>query len=416
MTFNPLRKNQSFCFFSLFLLAVLSYGQSPPPLYYSLVQKAEAAAKSGDYKRAALMYSSALATNRNIGFSDDRYNAARACALAGANDSAIILLQRSVNWKMICDEERLTAQKDFEGLTEDLRWKAILDTLHFCKQPMKSAGQFPEGAYCRYIKSADSLFKNKEYAKAGKVYATAFRVCSNRGWADDRYNAARAWALAGMKDSAFECLERIVKKRFLTDEARLREQKDLSGLQADPRWNELFELIADRKTQMEIPFKWHRAGDKPKSYAMGIDKGSDARGGNAVALKSIEDKIKGFGTLMSSLKADSYIGRKIRLTGYLKSEDVLDWAGFWMRVDGKEKGKSLAFDNMQDRAIKGSTNWTKYEILLDVPENATYIAFGALLSGTGKIWVDDIKLELVEKKKPKIPSYVFLPVIYDFED
>lgn len=43
--------------------------------------------------------------------------------------------------------------------------------------------------------------------------------------------------------------------------------------------------------------------------------------------------------------------------------------GLWFRVDGTT-GKSLSFDNMQDRAVKGTTEWARYEIVLDVPEGA----------------------------------------------
>ncbi len=50
---------------------------------------------------------------------------------------------------------------------------------------------------------------------------------------------------------------------------------------------------------------------------------------------------------------------------------------------------------MQDRPIKGTTGWTKYEIVLDVPAKASILAFGALLSGTGEIWFDNVTFEVV---------------------
>jgi hypothetical protein len=55
---------------------------------------------------------------------------------------------------------------------------------------------------------------------------------------------------------------------------------------------------------------------------------------------------------------------------------------------------------MSDRPIKGSTGWTKYEIVLDVPNNASLIAYGALLSGTGQIWFDNITFEIVGDNIP----------------
>ncbi len=60
----------------------------------------------------------------------------------------------------------------------------------------------------------------------------------------------------------------------------------------------------------------------------------------------------------------------------------------------------LGFDNMDNRAVKGTTEWQKYEIILDVPENAVGIAFGSFVSGKGQAWVDDFQLKVVGKDVP----------------
>ena len=60
---------------------------------------------------------------------------------------------------------------------------------------------------------------------------------------------------------------------------------------------------------------------------------------------------------------------------FVKSdEEVKGWAGLWMRVDGKEK-TGIAFDNMANRSIKGTTDWKTYEVVLDVPDDAEEIFF-----------------------------------------
>jgi hypothetical protein len=38
----------------------------------------------------------------------------------------------------------------------------------------------------------------------------------------------------------------------------------------------------------------------------------------------------------------------------VRSEGIADWAALWMRVDGPERGVSLAFDNPGDRKIRGT--------------------------------------------------------------
>jgi hypothetical protein len=45
-----------------------------------------------------------------------------------------------------------------------------------------------------------------------------------------------------------------------------------------------------------------------------------------------------------------------------------------MRVD--KESKHVAFDNMHDRPITGSSDWKKYDVVLDVPQDSTGISFG----------------------------------------
>jgi len=157
----------------------------------------------------------------------------------------------------------------------------------------------------------------------------------------------------------------------------------------------LFVAILFTLVSFDLPKGWIVAGDSPKKYEMGIDKGAGQDGKNAATIKSIEQSITGFGTLMQECKADKYAGKKIKMSGSVKSANVTDWAGLWLRVDQAGSTQPLAFDNMQDRAIKGTTDWKKYEIVLDVPSNASILAFGALLAGTGQIWFDNITFEVV---------------------
>ncbi len=139
------------------------------------------------------------------------------------------------------------------------------------------------------------------------------------------------------------------------------------------------------------------AGSNPENYSIGIEKSAE-RNSKVGYLKSVGTKNpkNGFGTIMQQFDPEDYLGEKVKLTGYIKSENVKDWAGMWMRVDGDgHKKRPLSFDNMQDRPIKGSLNWKKYEIILDVPQESQLIAYGVLVSGMGSVWLDDFKFEIV---------------------
>jgi len=153
------------------------------------------------------------------------------------------------------------------------------------------------------------------------------------------------------------------------------------------------------------PTGWITAGSHPKAYEMSVDATLFHSGGKSAYLKSIETEIDGFGTLMQTFGAKQYQGQRVRMSGYVKSQEVQGWAGLWMRVDGPDQRMPLAFDNMQSRAIKGTTDWRRYEIVLDVANEATAIAFGLLLHGTGQAWMDDIAFEVVGKNVPTTNMY-----------
>ncbi len=153
-------------------------------------------------------------------------------------------------------------------------------------------------------------------------------------------------------------------------------------------------------SSFDLPADWFKAGSDPASYDMGIDKGAGQDGKNAATIKSKDKKINGFGTLMQICSADQYAGKRVRMSGAMKSKDVGEWAGLWFRVDQLNSSEPLAFDNMQDRAIKGNTEWKTYEIVLDVPARASQLAFGALLSGTGQVWFTNLRFEVVDASVP----------------
>jgi hypothetical protein len=150
-------------------------------------------------------------------------------------------------------------------------------------------------------------------------------------------------------------------------------------------------------TSFTIPKGWQKAGSDPGSYAVGVEPGAGLSGSKAGTIQSSRDRITGYGMMEQTLRAGTYRGTKLRVSGYMRSQDVAQWAGFFVRIDGQPGYKALAFDNMQDRPIKGTTGWAGYEITLNVSEEAKNIVFGALLDGPGKIWFDNITLEVINE-------------------
>ena len=142
---------------------------------------------------------------------------------------------------------------------------------------------------------------------------------------------------------------------------------------------------------------WHTAGSHPADYDMGTDTTTAFTGSSSGFIKG-KPSSQGFGTYMQTIDASEYRGKRVQLSVYVKSADVADWAGVWMRVDAGTT--PIAFDNMQERPIKGSQDWTQSRLVLDVANNATAIAFGILLRGNGAVWIDDVALVAVGPEVP----------------
>ena len=85
-----------------------------------------------------------------------------------------------------------------------------------------------------------------------------------------------------------------------------------------------------------------------------------------------------FGVATAAFPIKDASGKRARFSGYIKTEGVTTgFAGLWWRVDGASG--VLAFDNMQDRGVTGTTDWKRYDIELPVAADAKNINFGALL-------------------------------------
>lgn len=126
----------------------------------------------------------------------------------------------------------------------------------------------------------------------------------------------------------------------------------------------------------ELPSQWTTFGNSITKIS--ADAKEKQEGKTSVLFDATENS--GFKALMYALP-ENYAGKKITLSGYIKTENISDgFAGLWLRIDPE-----IAFDNMEKVNLKGTNDWKKYEVTLNMsPENTKKIVFGALLSGTGK--------------------------------
>lgn len=107
---------------------------------------------------------------------------------------------------------------------------------------------------------------------------------------------------------------------------------------------------------------------------------------------------------------NNYAGKKIMLSGYIKTENVTDgYAGLGIQLNPQN-----TYKNMQQNGVTGTTDWQRYEITLEIdPAETKQIIIGGLLSGKGKMWLDNLQVTIDGKdiknadiyEKRKYPAY-----------
>ena len=169
-------------------------------------------------------------------------------------------------------------------------------------------------------------------------------------------------------------------------------------------------LASNASAHAELPIGWGSGGYKSDAFEMTRDPAEKLDGKSVLVLRSKPNYSEGEANIGTSFSAEKYAGKRVRFSAWLRTADVSRFAGMWMRVNARperpgEAGKRLRFDNLArrkhgDDSVKGSTNWTRYDIVLDVPQDAWDIGIGCYLVGPGAAWMGHPIVEVVPASVP----------------
>jgi C-terminal processing protease CtpA/Prc len=150
----------------------------------------------------------------------------------------------------------------------------------------------------------------------------------------------------------------------------------------DSRFNLSFENIQNGKPQ-----NWYVTAQP--GYSVSLDSVNVKSGQYSILIESMGDSVD-----IQSIRLilpNNYEGKIITLSGYIKTENVTDgYAGLGMQIDPQ-----IAFNNMSQNGVTGTTDWKKYEISLPMrPAQTQQIIIGGLLVGKGKMWLDNLNITI----------------------
>ncbi|GHP00121.1 hypothetical protein KSF_101680 [Reticulibacter mediterranei] len=131
---------------------------------------------------------------------------------------------------------------------------------------------------------------------------------------------------------------------------------------------------------------WFSRSGNPRDYTYGTES-VDGKGTHCMYIKAIREEPRSLMRLQQSIKADNYLGKRVRLRGSLKGNGLLKPARLYMR-----KG---AIQGYVEHCIVGTQDWTACEIATFLHEEASQLEIGLLLNGKGQVWLKDLAFEVV---------------------
>ena len=146
---------------------------------------------------------------------------------------------------------------------------------------------------------------------------------------------------------------------------------------------------------------WVKTGSTPQNYEMGTDIPANTEGVGMATIKSTSNAGTGFGALMHQLSATTFAGKRVKVTGIVRTVGVQQWGGLWLSVNQPTSSQTISLSNLKHTSLEGtSKGYTKTEIVLDVPANSKGIAYGAILQGQGQIFAGRVFFDIVDNNVP----------------
>lgn len=146
---------------------------------------------------------------------------------------------------------------------------------------------------------------------------------------------------------------------------------------------------------------WTLSGGGGSAYTVSRDERAQRNGHATWALYPHDHTYGKYGTWMRVVEATPYLGKRVRISGYTKTQGTTTRADFWARIQAKTSptdGSGLAG---RWHSLPADSPWTMRKVVLDVPSGAHQIQYGVGVAGAGIMWLDEPKLEIV----PTTPEY-----------
>jgi len=134
-----------------------------------------------------------------------------------------------------------------------------------------------------------------------------------------------------------------------------------------------------------LPDGWWKWG-KTENYIIHKDTSEIIEGKYSIKLARHTYLEEGFGAAVYRLPLHK-MGKEVELTGFIKTEHVIDGQAYFMVKTGKLN--ELWSTEVTSEKLEGTNDWKKYRVTFPITEGAEYITIACKLTGGGSAWFDD---------------------------
>lgn len=149
------------------------------------------------------------------------------------------------------------------------------------------------------------------------------------------------------------------------------------------------------KTENNYPADW--SNKVLDSYEMKTDNGIKHSGSSSLQISSKKDNANELQTFSQKVPVPGKGLRKIEISAYIKSENILGNIALWTQVrDEKKKMVDFANSETQNHKVAPNEDWKKYSLEFIIDDQASFFVLGGFLMGSGKVWFDDFSISEIQ--------------------
>lgn len=168
----------------------------------------------------------------------------------------------------------------------------------------------------------------------------------------------------------------------------------------------LYNLDFEGNDHRNRPSQWSLPDSIYYGYAAASDRKYRKHGSSSLRLEQVDTTKYTWARFSQELPDTLAAGHEIELSGWIRTEEVTEGFADLFLILPETADDDLLTDDTPGRGLRGTTEWRRMELRLQVPDSATGVRFGGLLKGGGRAWFDRFEIRIDGRllHDPRIPA------------